>query len=81
MADLLECVGPRDVQEVPMLDNADIGLSNYVYQRHREGMPRQRLVEITTIAKEVADDMDKRGIKLNERCKFGQIIQLMLEHS
>lgn len=43
-------------------------------------MTRKRICELTTMAKEIADNMDKRGIQEYERCQFGVIVQHMLQN-
>ena len=44
----------------------------------KRGLTRQRLLELNGIAKEIADLLDKKGVKESERCTFGELMQRML---
>jgi hypothetical protein len=64
----------EQVRPIPM------GLGDFTIGGAKEKMTRTRLVELTVIAKDIATAMDNKGVKSNERCIFGQIIQQMLQY-
>ena len=44
----------------------------------KESMTRQRLLELTILAKETADVLNAKGLKRHEYCQFGDIVRNML---
>ena len=44
----------------------------------KSSMSRQRLLELTILAKETADILNAKGLRRDEYCQFGGIVQNML---